>query len=108
MGQGVSLGEASQEFLGHDFDFCSVRLCEVGACDRSVCLITLANAVRRYFLQKVKLGEGSFGTVWRAVDRQAHNGGTIGCAVQLRVLDTSLMAGKSRVLCVFSASVALS
>jgi serine/threonine protein kinase len=24
----------------------------------------------QYFLQKVKLGEGSFGTVWRAVDRQ--------------------------------------
>jgi len=24
----------------------------------------------RYFLQKVKLGQGSFGTVWRAVDRQ--------------------------------------
>lgn len=27
-------------------------------------------AQERYFLQKVKLGEGSFGTVWRAVDRQ--------------------------------------
>jgi hypothetical protein len=25
--------------------------------------------LRRYYLQKVKLGEGSFGTVWRAVDR---------------------------------------
>eukprot|EP00747_Dinoflagellata_sp_TGD_P122022 gnl/TRDRNA2_/TRDRNA2_173533_c0_seq4.p1 gnl/TRDRNA2_/TRDRNA2_173533_c0~~gnl/TRDRNA2_/TRDRNA2_173533_c0_seq4.p1 ORF type:complete len:313 (+),score=59.41 gnl/TRDRNA2_/TRDRNA2_173533_c0_seq4:54-992(+) len=24
----------------------------------------------RYFMQKVKLGQGSFGTVWRAVDRQ--------------------------------------
>lgn len=29
----------------------------------------------RYFLQKVKLGQGSFGTVWRAVDRQ--NGHTV-------------------------------
>lgn len=27
--------------------------------------------LRRYYLQKVKLGEGSFGTVWRAVDRRA-------------------------------------
>mmetsp|Transcript_59285 Transcript_59285/g.141313 ORF Transcript_59285/g.141313 Transcript_59285/m.141313 type:complete len:613 (+) Transcript_59285:81-1919(+) len=27
----------------------------------------------RYFLQKVKLGEGSFGTVWRAVDRQTQS-----------------------------------
>ena len=24
----------------------------------------------RYFLQKVKLGQGSFGTVWRAIDRK--------------------------------------
>lgn len=30
-----------------------------------------ANLLRRYYLQKVKLGEGSFGTVWRAVDRRA-------------------------------------
>merc|ERR1719464_627503 len=29
----------------------------------------------RYFLQKVKLGQGSFGTVWRAVDR--HKGNTV-------------------------------
>jgi len=27
----------------------------------------------RYFVQKVKLGQGSFGTVWRAVDRQKGN-----------------------------------
>eukprot|EP00931_Biecheleriopsis_adriatica_P055600 TRINITY_DN32916_c0_g1_i1.p1 TRINITY_DN32916_c0_g1~~TRINITY_DN32916_c0_g1_i1.p1 ORF type:complete len:600 (+),score=133.32 TRINITY_DN32916_c0_g1_i1:80-1879(+) len=26
----------------------------------------------RYFLQKVKLGQGTFGTVWRAVDRQTN------------------------------------
>mmetsp|Transcript_88204 Transcript_88204/g.175193 ORF Transcript_88204/g.175193 Transcript_88204/m.175193 type:complete len:763 (-) Transcript_88204:8-2296(-) len=29
-----------------------------------------AQLEERYFLQKVKLGQGSFGTVWRAVDRQ--------------------------------------
>lgn len=27
----------------------------------------------RYYLQKVKLGQGSFGTVWRAVDRQSND-----------------------------------
>jgi len=30
-----------------------------------------AQLEERYFRQKVKLGEGSFGTVWRAVDRQS-------------------------------------
>jgi len=52
MGQGVSLGEASQE---------------------------------RYFLQKVKLGEGSFGTVWRAVDRQENT------IVAVKQLDKALL-----------------
>jgi len=35
----------------------------------------------RYFLQKVKLGQGSFGTVWRAVDRQS------GSTVAIKQLD---------------------
>jgi len=30
-----------------------------------------AQLEERYFRQKVKLGEGSFGTVWRAIDRQS-------------------------------------
>ena len=30
------------------------------------------SAAERYYLQKVKLGEGSFGTVWRAVDRHTN------------------------------------
>lgn len=34
-----------------------------------------AQLEERYFLQKVKLGQGSFGTVWRAVDR--HKGSTV-------------------------------
>lgn len=31
------------------------------------------SAAERYYLQKVKLGEGSFGTVWRAVDRHTNS-----------------------------------
>jgi serine/threonine protein kinase len=35
--------------------------------------VTQGKLEDRYFLQKVKLGQGSFGTVWRAVDRQNNN-----------------------------------
>jgi len=34
--------------------------------------LSQARVEDRYFLQKVKLGQGSFGTVWRAVDRQTN------------------------------------
>lgn len=39
----------------------------------------------RYFLQKVKLGQGSFGTVWRAVDRHNNN------VVAIKQLDKATM-----------------
>ena len=61
MGQGVSLGEASQELLRH----VDRRVHERNFPHRQ----SQPATARRYFLQKVKLGEGSFGTVWRAVDR---------------------------------------
>lgn len=44
-----------------------------------------AQLEERYFRQKVKLGEGSFGTVWRAVDRQS------GEAVAIKQLDKGSM-----------------
>lgn len=39
----------------------------------------------RYYLQKVKLGQGAFGTVWRAVDRQSN------AAVAVKQLDKASM-----------------
>lgn len=39
----------------------------------------------RYYLQKVKLGQGSFGTVWRAVDRQSND------VVAVKQLDKAAM-----------------
>lgn len=39
----------------------------------------------RYYLQKVKLGQGSFGTVWRGVDKQDHT------VVAIKQLDKALM-----------------
>jgi len=39
----------------------------------------------RYYLQKVKLGQGSFGTVWRAVDRQSND------VVAIKQLDKAAM-----------------
>jgi len=39
----------------------------------------------RYYLQKVKLGQGSFGTVWRAVDRQNGN------VVAIKQVDKSML-----------------
>eukprot|EP00418_Pyrodinium_bahamense_P045524 CAMPEP_0179201642 /NCGR_PEP_ID=MMETSP0796-20121207/100358_1 /TAXON_ID=73915 /ORGANISM="Pyrodinium bahamense, Strain pbaha01" /LENGTH=345 /DNA_ID=CAMNT_0020906205 /DNA_START=55 /DNA_END=1089 /DNA_ORIENTATION=+ len=44
-----------------------------------------AQLEERYFRQKVKLGEGSFGTVWRAVDRQS------GDTVAIKQLDKASM-----------------
>ena len=53
----------SQTCLNHRW------LSPLGACGPSEFMFS-ALALRRYYLQKVKLGEGSFGTVWRAVDRR--------------------------------------
>lgn len=40
-----------------------------------------ATSSSRYFLQKVRLGQGSFGTVWRAIDRRTGN------VVAMKLLD---------------------
>jgi len=42
----------------------------------------------RYFIQKVKLGEGAFGTVWRAIDRQMQE------VVAIKQLDKNKMLAR--------------
>jgi len=42
----------------------------------------------RYFIQKVKLGEGAFGTVWRAIDRQMQE------VVAIKQLDKNRMLAR--------------
>lgn len=47
--------------------------------------VTQGKLEDRYYLQKVKLGQGSFGTVWRAVDRQSND------VVAIKQLDKAAM-----------------